>query len=81
MGLVARALELRGITTVCLASLPGAIAREQPPRVLTVPFERGLTVGPPGDAQTQRAVIAQALALLVDAQAPGTVAVYRAAPG
>ncbi|MGH2408880.1 MAG: hypothetical protein ACRDGS_00790 [Chloroflexota bacterium] len=76
MGLVARALELRGIATVCLATLPGAIAREQPPRVLTVPFERGMTVGPPGDTRTQRAVIEQALTLLRDAQAPGTVVAY-----
>jgi len=81
VGLVARALELRGIATVCLASLPGAIAREQPPRVLTVPFERGLTVGPPGDAQTQRAVIEQALAVLGDAQAPGTVVAYTPVAG
>lgn len=73
MGLVARALELRGIATVCLASLPGAIAREHPPRVLTVPFERGMTAGPPGDSRTQRAVIEQALALLREAPAPGAV--------
>jgi len=47
---VAPALELRGISTVCLATLPGAIAKVRPPQVLTVPFERGMTVGPPGDA-------------------------------
>lgn len=73
MGLAARALELRGIATVCLATLPGAIARVRPPRVLTVPFERGMTVGPPGDPQTQRAVLKQALALLEEDQAPGVV--------
>ena len=73
MGLAARALELRGIATVCLATLPGAIAKARPPRVLTAPFERGMTVGPPGDAVTQRAVLEQALALLWEAQTPGAV--------
>jgi hypothetical protein len=76
VGLVARALELRGIATVCLASLPGAIAQVRPPRVLTVPFERGMTVGPPGDVPTQRAVLTQALALLREAQEPGAVRAY-----
>ena len=76
MGLVARALERRGIATVCLAALPGVIAKVQPPRVLTTPFERGMTVGPPGDIQTQRAVLEQALTLLWVAQTPGTVRAF-----
>ncbi len=41
--------------------------------MLTVPFERGMPVGPPGDAAAQRAVLEQALALLRQAQTPGAV--------
>lgn len=75
MGLIARALEARGIPTVSLAVSRGQIAGTRPPRVLLTPFTRGQTVGPPGDAGTQRAVLRQALALL-RATEPGIVAEY-----
>ena len=61
---------------MCLATLPGAMARVQPPRVLTVAFERGMTVGPPGDVHIQRAVLEQALDLLREVQTPGVVRQY-----
>ena len=84
IGGIFRALAFNGLVlgTVILA-VAGllAVARRavvrlpsvRPPRVLTVPFERGMTVGPPGDALTQRAVLEQALALLQEAQTPGAV--------
>lgn len=75
MGLIARAIEARGIPTVVLAVRRGLIAGTRPPRVLLTPFDRGQTVGEPGDAAGQRAVLRRALALLAEAAA-GTIADY-----
>ena len=55
-----------------LAVSRGQIAGTRPRRALLTPFARGQTAGPPRDAETQRAVLRQALALL-PAAAPGTV--------
>lgn len=75
MGLIARALEAQGIPTVTLAVSRGQIAGTRPPRVLLTPYPRGETVGPPGDVATQRAVLRQALDLLLTTS-PGTVAEF-----
>lgn len=76
MGLIARALETQGIPTVTLAASRAQIAGTRPPRTLLTPFVRGRTVGPPDDAATQRAVLRQALALLLTA-APGAIEEFR----
>lgn len=73
MGLIARAIEESGIPTVSLANLKGAILRVKPPRTLVTRFPRGQTVGPAGDAATQRAVVLAALNLLATAGTAGDV--------
>ncbi len=64
MGLVARELESRGIATVCLGMLEEVTRKVKPPRTLLVPFGWGQPLGPPGEADTHRAVVRAALAML-----------------
>ncbi len=71
MGLVARAIEEAGVPTVSLSNLRGATLRVRPPRALLTRFPRGQTVGPAGDAATQRAVVRAALELLATAREAG----------
>ncbi len=71
MGLVARAIEEAGVPTVSLSNLRGATLRVQPPRTLLTRFPRGQTVGPAGDAATQRAVVRAALEVLATAREAG----------
>ena len=59
--------------TVSLSNLKGATLRVKPPRSLVTRFPRGQTVGPAGDAPTQRAVVLAALALLAEAREGGEV--------
>ena len=51
----------------------------KPPRSLVTRFPRGQTVGPAGDAATQRAVVLAALTLLAAAREGGEVREF--APG
>lgn len=59
--------------TVSLSNLKGATLRVKPPRSLVTRFPRGQTVGPAGDAATQRAVVLTALELLAEAREGGEV--------
>ena len=43
------------------------------PRALHVRFPYGAPLGPAGDGATQKAVISEALDVLVNAKAPGTI--------
>jgi hypothetical protein len=72
VGLVAGALEAAGIATVCVALVRDVAVRVRPPRALAVPFPFGAPLGRAGDADGQRAVVRQALALLA-APGPGPV--------
>lgn len=67
MGLVAQAIEGRGIPTVTLAMEEGVEA----PRVARVPFPYGFPAGEPHDALRHREVVLAALALLYELDAPG----------
>ncbi|MDX2194255.1 MAG: hypothetical protein NW201_12940 [Gemmatimonadales bacterium] len=69
VGLLAGALEARGIATVCVALLRDVAATMRLPRALAVPFPFGAPLGTSGPAG-QHAVLAQALALL-GAPGPG----------
>ncbi len=50
--------------TVALSTMRGRAIALKPPRVLLTGFDRGQTVGPPGDTATQLAVLTAALRLL-----------------
>lgn len=76
MGLLARYLEDHGLATVTLSNNRTRTSLVRPPRTLTVPGPRGQTAGPPGDRPAQRARVAAALRLLVEAREPGTAVVH-----
>ncbi len=73
MGLIARILEEAGITTVCILMRREVAENVKPPRSLFVRFPFGAPLGPAGDAETQRAVILEALSVLTSATEPGTI--------
>jgi hypothetical protein len=75
VGLIARALEDHGITTVCVVMNREITENVKPPRALFVRFPYGAPLGPAGDGETQMAVIRAALDLLVSATRPGTLIV------
>ena len=63
VGLVQGALETAGITTTgptCVAEVSEIVGV---PRALDVPWPLGFTMGEPDNAELQRAVLVQALAL------------------
>ena len=73
MGLIARALEEVGISTVCLNMRREVAENVKPPRTLFVKFPFGAPLGPAGDAETQRSLILEALDVLVSATEPGII--------
>ena len=56
-----------------IASLPTIAAQSGAPRVLAVDTPMGAALGDPADPVKQRAILAEALALLEGAVEPGTV--------
>jgi hypothetical protein len=75
VGLIARALEEHGISTVCVVMNRDIADNVKPPRALFVRFPYGAPLGPAGDGVTQMAVVRAALDLLVSASRPGTIVV------
>ncbi|HEY6410022.1 MAG TPA: hypothetical protein VIY29_21400 [Ktedonobacteraceae bacterium] len=75
MGLIARAIEQVGISTVCLNLLlatPSTFVR--PPRTLLLSyFPFSLPLGQPGNTVMQRQLLLDALDLLTTCHSPGTV--------
>ena len=74
MGLIARAIEAEGISTVIVMMFKEVAERMQPPRVVHVRFPFGRPLGEPGNADQQRVIIEDGLRLLTTASEPGTVA-------
>lgn len=64
VGLVAAALERKGISTVAIQQLRAVAERVQPPRALFVPFRHGYPLDAPGEPARQHAVLESALGLL-----------------
>ena len=73
MGLIARTLEEHGIATICVVMNRDIIEAVKAPRALHVHFPYGAPLGPAGERDTQRAVIRNALDVLVNATTPGDV--------
>lgn len=73
MGLVAREIEAAGFSTIVLSPLPEWTAAVGAPRIAAIEHPFGQTVGAPGDAAGQTAVLRAALGALADIAAPGTV--------
>ncbi len=73
VGLIARALEASGITTVTLTSAWSITQSANPPRALFSDFPLGNTAGPPNAPDVQIAIARAALDLAVSASEPGII--------
>lgn len=73
VGLVQREIEAAGISTITLSSIPDLTASVGSPRMAGVEHPPGRTLGQPGNANGQRAVLRATLAALVSISKPGEV--------
>ena len=73
MGLVEREIEAAGFSTISLSMMPELTASVGAPRIAAIEHPFGLTLGLPGDAARQLAVLRAALRALEEASEPGTV--------
>jgi D-proline reductase (dithiol) PrdB len=73
VGLIARAIEQRGIPTVCVVMNRDITDNVKTPRALFVRFPYGAPLGPAGNAAVQEAVVRAALDLLTNATQPGAI--------
>ena len=70
VGLIQRAVEAIGISTVSITLDENITKRVKPPRALAVPYRFGYPLGEPNNRELQHAIIAEALALLTDGTSP-----------
>ncbi len=70
VGLIQRAVEEVGITTVSIALVESIAKRVKPPRALLAPYRFGHPLGEPNNPTLQHAIIAEALELLQDERTP-----------
>lgn len=70
VGLIQRALEYAGITTVSISLLREITEKIQPPRALFVPYPLGHPLGEPNDSVLQTRIIRTAFALLTHNDVP-----------
>lgn len=70
VGLIQRAVEEVGISTVSIALVESIAKKVKPPRALLVPYRFGHPLGEPNNPTLQHAIIAEALALLQDEGTP-----------
>jgi len=70
---LARILEKSGLSTILVTNMPYWAEKIGVPRTLAVEFPFGHALGQPGDKQQQKRVIREALGVLENAQAPGTI--------
>jgi hypothetical protein len=73
VGLAQREIEAAGISTVSLSMIPDFTGAPGVPRVAAIAYPISRPLGVPGDSEGQRAVLRAALAVLEDAEGPGTV--------
>ena len=68
-----RELEAAGFTTICLTPVPDLTASVSVPRIAAIEYPLGRTLGQPGDAAGQMAVLEATLQALESIQTPGEV--------
>jgi len=73
VGLVQRKIEAAGLSTISLSMMPELTASVGVPRIAAIEHPFGLTLGLPGDAARQLAVLRAALRALEEVSQPGTV--------
>jgi len=64
VGLAQATIEEHGIPTASITMLANITAKIRPPRALAVPYPLGFPLGEPNNAQLQRDILVQLLALL-----------------
>lgn len=72
MGLIAAALEEKGIRTVCLSNMEDIMEKVAPPRWLALPFPLGFPLGEAGNSSLQERILERAFQLL-ETPGPGPV--------
>jgi chloramphenicol 3-O-phosphotransferase len=77
VGLIARQLEARGISTICMSSARSITERVNPPRSVYLDFPLGHTAGRPDDVAEQRHIMIDTLRALETIQVPGTLVPLR----
>ena len=70
VGLIQRAVEEAGISTVSITLVESMTQKIKPPRALAVPYLFGHPLGEPNNPELQHAIIKEALALLEDTREP-----------
>ena len=73
MGLLAREIEARGVTTVGLALVKEVAVAARAPRFLYVHWPFGHALGEPGHVAQQRTVLHDMLSMAIRAPCPGLV--------
>jgi D-proline reductase (dithiol) PrdB len=73
VGLVQREIETAGFSTISLSLMPEVTASAGAPRVAAIEHPFGMTLGRPGDAAGQLAVLRAALLAMEAMAEPGTV--------
>lgn len=73
MGLVQRAIEAAGISTITLSNVPAVTSSVGVPRLAAIEHPFGLPMGMPGDADTQRAVLRATLQAAETIKTPGGI--------
>ncbi len=73
-GLIARALEDEGVSTVMIASLKTVCENVKPPRTVLVRFPFGQLFGAPFDISTQKEILAECLIHIKSIREPGEIA-------
>jgi hypothetical protein len=68
---VQREIEAAGMATITLSNIPELTASLSVPRIAGIEYPFGRTVGMPGDASGQMAVVRAALQALVEIDQPG----------
>lgn len=71
MGLVARVIEAAGVSTAVHSAIPELTASVGAPRVVGIAYPGNVPVGPPGDADRQRAVLLASLRAACGIADPG----------
>jgi hypothetical protein len=73
VGLIAREIEGKGVSTLSLSSAFSITRSANPPRALFLDFPLGHTAGRAGDAVLQDAIIEAALVAFETMRAPGSI--------
>jgi len=73
VGLVQREIEAAGFSTISLSMIPELTASAGAPRIAAIEHPFGVTMGRPGDAAGQMAVLRAALRAIETMEGPGAV--------